>query len=103
MTLSQSEPANTASLDSERSQIRLLDLSLPVPEDSEARVRALSYLSESVDHYIKEFCDPEDVQGRRVAGALDSLVTSARQDDYEGVSLTQATQVFLCFTLCLFI
>ena len=103
MTLSQNEPTNAASLDHERSQIRLLDLSLPVPEDSEERVRALSFLNDSVDHYISEFCDPQDIHGRQVKGALGALVTAAREDDYQGMSLAQATQVFLCFSICLFI
>ena len=103
MPLSPNQPTDTASLDGERSQIRLLDLALPVPEDGGERVRALSYLNESVNHYINQFCDPQDIHGRQITGALDALVTAARKDGYNGVSLTQATQVLLCFSICLFI
>lgn len=103
MSLSPNQPTDAANSDGEPSQIRLLDLALPVPEDSNERVRALSYLNESVNHYISQFCDPQDLHGRQVTGALDALVTAARKDGYNGVSLTQATQVLLCFSICLFI
>jgi len=103
MPLPANQPAHAASHGGERGQIRLLDLALPVPEDSAERVRALTYLNNSVNHYISEFCDPEDIHGRQVKGALNALVSAARKEVYDGVNLSQATQVLLCFSICLFI
>ena len=103
MPLSPNQATDDASPDGESGQIRLLDLALPVPEDSGERVRALTYLNESVDHYITHFCDPLDIHGRQVKGAMDALVGAAREEVQDGVSLCQATQVLLCFSICLFI
>ena len=102
MTLSSYEPTDPADFDG-GSQIRLLDIALPIPADSEVRLRALRYLNESVDHYISEFCDPQDIESRRIQGTLDELVSAASKHRREGVTLPQAMQVFLCFSICLFI
>ena len=102
-TLSPNETMDAAGFEGGGKPIRLLDLALPIPEGSDERVRALSYLNEAVDHYISEFWDPQDIESRRIKGSLDALVTAARKHVQDGVSLSQATQVFLCFSICLFI
>lgn len=103
MTLFLTRQVDAAENDVGGNQVRLLDFSLPIPEDSGQRIRALSYLNETVEHYISEFCDPRNTEDRHLGADLAAEAAAVRKANHEGLSLPRAAQVFLCFSICLFI
>lgn len=79
--------------------VSMLDLSLPVPDDPEARVRALEFLNETVQVYIEDYCRGDAPAAPRAEiEVIDAAPSPAAA---RSVSLAQAIQVFLCFFICL--
>ena len=63
----------------------------------------MKYLNESIDRYISEFCERQNTEDRYLKADLAAEVRAARKVDYQGLSPCLATQVFLCFSICLLI
>ena len=103
MTMLLTEQVSAGEIGGVGDPLRLLDFSLPIPDDSAERVRALSYLHETIDRYISEFCDPSTTEDRHLRADLAAEAAAARKAGYQGVSWPHAAQVFLCFSICLFI
>ncbi|MDH3596045.1 MAG: hypothetical protein OEM93_14480 [Rhodospirillales bacterium] len=80
------------------SGIEMLQFALPIPADHREKVRALTYLHETVDFYIKDFCDPNG----RVLNPLEAEDAVPRYNPH-AITLPQAVQIFLTFYICLFI
>ena len=79
--------------------IEMLQFALPIPADHREKVRALTYLHETVDFYIKDFCDHDS----RAVNPLDARDTPAEapRANLHAVTLPQALQIFLTFYICL--
>ena len=63
--------------------IEMLEFSLPIPSDQREKVRALTYLHETIDYYIKDFCDRDqdiDTLGSVAAPAAATHGPSAADD-----------------------
>ncbi len=79
--------------------VEMLQFALPIPADHREKVRALTYLHETVDFYIKDFCDPKG----RLLNPLDDDEDVAPRFNRHAVTIPQAVQIFLTFYICLFI
>ena len=81
--------------------IEMLQFALPIPADHHEKVRALTYLHETVDYYIKDFCEHDS----RVVNPLEARETpeDAPRINPHAVTLPQAVQILLTFYICLFI
>jgi hypothetical protein len=78
--------------------IEMLQFALPIPADHREKVRALTYLHETVDFYIKDFCDPKG----RPLNPLDGEDDAPRVSPHS-VTFPQAVQIFLTFSILLVI
>jgi hypothetical protein len=82
-------------------EVEMLQFALPIPSDHREKLRALTYLHETVDYYIKDFCQydsnvPNPLEAREARDAAPRINPHA-------VTLPQAVQIFLTFYICLFI
>lgn len=81
--------------------IEMLEFSLPIPSDQREKVRALTYLHDTIDYYIKDFCDRDcDIEIPLGGGPARYAYPPANR---YGVTVPQAIQIFLTFYICLFI
>ncbi len=81
--------------------IEMLEFSLPIPSDQREKVRALTYLHDTIDYYIKDFCDRDyDIEVPRGGGPARYAHAAANP---HGMTVPQAIQIFLTFYICLFI
>jgi hypothetical protein len=83
--------------------VEMLEFALPLPADGKERVRALTYLHDAVDYYIKDFCDKAPNVDRAFSDAAAARRGAPPRRGHHDVSLPQAIQIFLCFYICLFI
>ena len=81
--------------------IEMLEFSLPIPSDQREKVRALTYLHETIDYYIKDFCDRDyDIEIPLGGGAP---MYAHPPVSPHSMTVPQAIQIFLTFYICLFI
>ncbi len=85
-----------------RSDIEMLEFSLPIPADRQEKLRALTYLHDTIDYYIQDFCG-KSANVDRAFNAAANRRGGRIQVDPNVVSLPQAIQVFLCFSILMFI
>ena len=79
--------------------IEMLEFALPIPAEHHEKVRALTYLHETIDYYIKDFCD----QDYDIEIPLDGGPARYHPVNPHTVTVPQAIQIFLTFYICLFI
>jgi hypothetical protein len=81
--------------------IEMLEFALPIPSNHREKVRALTYLHETIDYYIKDFCDRDhDIEIPLGGGSARYAQPSINPN---AMSVPQAIQIFLTFYICLFI
>ena len=81
--------------------VEMLEFSLPIPSDQREKVRALTYLHDTIDYYIKDFCDRDcDIEVPLGGGPARYAHTPVNPHT---VTVPQAIQIFLTFYICLFI
>jgi hypothetical protein len=78
-----------------RGGTRRLELALPIPDDRDRRTHAIDYLYDCIEHYLDAYGAEDSEAGRRLRGRLAAVPRRTLKE--EGISLTQAIQVFLCF------
>jgi len=81
--------------------IEMLEFSLPIPSDQREKVRALTYLHDTIDYYIRDFCDRDCDIDIPLGGGPARYAHAAPNP--HGMTVPQAIQIFLTFYICLFI
>ena len=82
--------------------IEMLEFALPIPSDQSEKLRALTYLHETIDYYIKDFCEGEGDRDIDLPLGEDRRRGPPPANPHS-VTLPQAVQIFLTFYICLFI
>jgi hypothetical protein len=82
-------------------EVEMLQFALPIPRDHKEKLRALVYLHDTVDTYIKDFCERDDEASEPLEA--EEVVAAAPAVKPRAVTLSQAVQIFLAFYICLFI
>lgn len=82
-------------------EVEMIEFALPVPSDHREKVRALTYLHDTIDYYIKDFCDGE--QDIEIPLGDGPAAYGPPPVKPYSVTLPQAVQIFLTFYICLFI